>query len=1322
MENYFKPPDPLVLDGNISENWKRFSQKFTLFSKATNLDSKDEDVQIACFLSLIGDDGLDLFNSFTFEAGKEKILAEIQKKFDDQCAPQRNVIFERAKFNTICQKEGQSFDSFLTELRKAVKTTGYKDQDEMIRDRIVIGLRETSSKERLMQVADLTLTKAINFCRATETSKDQVKILDNESKVDAVRATTTLGNQKKTCKMCGYWHKFPNRCSAIGKTCAKCQGRDHFAKVCSSTSGKRDPDPPTSKKYKKRVHNVLKEIEQKNTESDISSETSSEFEFYVSSVSGRKSEHQNSETMWTKEVLVNGQPVVFKLDTGAEVSTLPLSILKKVAPNSVIKKSNITLISYGDPNFKLKTLGEVQLDCVVKNCHQQVTFIVVKAADQIPLLGVQECSDLQLLKRLDSVTNQKLFRSIDDVISKYKHVFEGLGKFPTQHHITLKENAKPKINAIRRVPHILLKPLQNKLCDLVSKGIIEKVDKPSQWVHPLVIVEKTNGDLRLCLDPRDLNQAIQREHFLIPSCDDIAVNLSKKNFFTVLDMKDGYWQIELDNDSSDLMTFGTPFGRYKFKRLAFGLCSAPEVFQKKNIEVFGDLPGVGLYFDDLIVTGSTEAEHDQNLKGVLERASQYNIKFNKSKIQFKKESVKFMGQIFSKKGIETNKKYIEAILKMPLPQCKADVLRFLGMVKYVGKFIPNLSKLTAPLRNLTRNDVTFEWKDEHKNSFNNLLYLLTSAPVLCYFNSQYPIEIETDASKDGLGACLLQQGRPIAFASRSLTKTEQAYAQIEKETLAILFAVKKFHYFIYGMPTKIHSDHKPLEAIFKKDLQSASPRILRMRLKLLKYDLNIQYRPGKYMYISDALSRAFLRQTSPRTDNDIEFAVHSVIRTLPMSKDRIQQFANETMKDRQLSQVLYFINNSWPDQKCKIPDNIRVYHKLKEKLFVFENLLFLENKLVVPRKLRLEMIKLLHEGHLGMEKTKSQARKVFYWPGITTDIETYIKSCKICEKFARKNPKQNILSYPIPERPWERVGSDIFTYANQSYCVLFDAYSNWLEVLPIKNKCAESVICELKTVFARFGSPDILLTDNVPYNSEKFLEFAKDWNFTLVTRSPEYPRSNGLAEKAVSIAKNLLKKSLEEGKGELSCALLNYRNSSLKGMGYSPSQLLNSRNCKTKVPITCDLLQPKLCESVTQKMLKKRELNENYFNRTAKTLKPLNEGSDVTVLNHKRKIWEPAKIERMHENPRSYVLQDYKGNTIRRNRVDIRPSQNAFKVTDTSFEPESCSGTESSDSDVRVVPKPEICKHSPSFVPSETNTKLTTRSGRTIKQPERLNL
>lgn len=458
-----------------------------------------------------------------------------------------------------------------------------------------------------------------------------------------------------------------------------------------------------------------------------------------------------------------------------------------------------------------------------------------------------------------------------------------------------------------------------------------------------------------------------------------------------------------------------------------------------------------------------------------------------------------------------------------------------------------------------------------------------------------------------------------------------------------------------------------------------------------------------------------------------------------MSLNRIEQYTIETMKDPQLTTVINFVNYGWPVQKYKIPENVRNFYKLKEKLFVSDNLLFLENKLVVPLNLRSELIKLLHEGHLGIEKTKSHARKAFYWPGITVDIESYVKNCKICEKFSRKNPKQTLLQYPIPERPWERVGSDIFTYADQSYCVLFDAYSNWLEILPIRNKSAEAIIAQMKPVFVRFGAPDILVTDNIPYNSVKFLEFAKDWNFTLVTRSPEYPQSNGLAEKAVAIAKNLLKKSLEEGKGDLCSALLNYRNCALKGMGYSPSQLLNSRNCKTKVPIACDLLQPMLCVNVKEKILAKRKINEQHYNKNAKSLKPLNKGCNVTVLNHRNNVWEPAKIEKLHDSPRSYVLQDCRGNTVRRNRIDIKLSENPFKLTDNSFESET-DNSNSTDSDVTplTIPKnshselddskyktPEM--HAPllkleSPLLTDNTRVQTSRYGRVVNKPKKLNL
>lgn len=296
--------------------------------------------------------------------------------------------------------------------------------------------------------------------------------------------------------------------------------------------------------------------------------------------------------------------------------------------------------------------------------------------------------------------------------------------------------------------------------------------------------------------------------------DEIASKLTNKAVFTVLDMKDGYFQVKIDNQSSDYCTFGTPFGRYQFCRLPFGLSSAPEVFQRKNFELFGDIDGVEIYFDDLIISGETEADHDKNLKCVLDRAVKYNIKFNQDKIQFKSKEVKFLGQVFSKNGVKASNSHINAILEMPNPQNKADLLRLLGMAKFLGKFIPNLSKVSAPLRTLTRHDVEWKWASEHDESLRQLKHLLTNAPVLTFFDPSLPMEIETDASKNGIGSCLLQNGHPVAFASRSLTKSEINYAQIEKELLAILFSCQKFHYYVYGVKNvKVCSDHKPLESI-----------------------------------------------------------------------------------------------------------------------------------------------------------------------------------------------------------------------------------------------------------------------------------------------------------------------------------------------------------------------------------------------------------------------------------------------------------------------------------------------------------------------------
>ncbi|XP_030759604.1 uncharacterized protein LOC115885003 [Sitophilus oryzae] len=265
MENLFKPPEPLVLDGNVAENWKRFSQKFDIFSTATDLESKSEDKKVAVFLNLIGDEGLELFNSFSFENGDEK---------------------------NICQKEGQNFDNFLTELRKAIKTTQYKDHDDMIRDRIVMGILDKVIQERLLREPKLTLEKAVDVCRATESSKSQSKILRNESQVDAVQKNSDQENNKKPCNFCGYKHGKSGKCPAYGKTCAKCQGRNHFAAVCR----KKEVRPERNNKTKeKKVHEVEACSCKVNTEDDDTSD-----EYFVDGIQSIGSVKAN--LCWKQEI------------------------------------------------------------------------------------------------------------------------------------------------------------------------------------------------------------------------------------------------------------------------------------------------------------------------------------------------------------------------------------------------------------------------------------------------------------------------------------------------------------------------------------------------------------------------------------------------------------------------------------------------------------------------------------------------------------------------------------------------------------------------------------------------------------------------------------------------------------------------------------------------------------------------------------------------------------------------------------------------------------------------------------------------------------
>jgi hypothetical protein len=295
---------------------------------------------------------------------------------------------------------------------------------------------------------------------------------------------------------------------------------------------------------------------------------------------------------------------------------------------------------------------------------------------------------------------------------EYEDVFKGLGCIAKNYKIHLKDDVKPVIHAPRKVPVSLREKLHQELQRCEKMGVIEKISEPTEWVNSLVLVPKANGTVRICIDPKDLNQAIKRQQYPLPTIADIRTRLTGATVFSVLDAASGFWQIELDDESAKLCTFNSPFGRYCFRRLPFGVTIGSEAFQQKVSEIFEGLEGVEIYIDDILVWGKDEREHDERLEKVLQRCREANLKLNKEKARIAVDEVTYVGHRISKEGTLPDEKKVKAIMEMPKPQNKKDIERFLGLVQYVGKFIPNLSDITSPIRHLMKQETEWQWSDE----------------------------------------------------------------------------------------------------------------------------------------------------------------------------------------------------------------------------------------------------------------------------------------------------------------------------------------------------------------------------------------------------------------------------------------------------------------------------------------------------------------------------------------------------------------------------------------------------------------------------------
>jgi len=1011
-----------------------------------------------------------------------------------------------------------------------------------------------------------------------------------------------------------------------------------------------------------------------------------------------------------------------KIDTGAQGNTLPLRIFQQIWPEKVneagfpkmkFKKSETRLTAYN--GTRIQHFGAIMLPCYHNNGKPQLAeFYIVNTAGPA-ILGLPSLRRLKLLTLHCSIDAKEQIDSVESLKARYPEQFDRIGNFPGEYHITLRPDAHPVIHAPRKFAIHLTEDLKTELKNMGSSGVITKVTTPTDWVSSMVVSQKANGKLRICLDPKDLNKAIKRCHHKTPTVEEITYNLAGAKYFSKLDAKNGYWSVKLDEESSMLTTFNTPLGRYRYLRMPFGLVMSQDVFQRKMDQILEQCENCIGIADDVIVFGASEKDHDKNLLKLMEVAKQFGLVFNSDKCEIKKDKVKFFGTIYDKDGAHPDPDKVEAIKTLPAPKSTTQLQQFLGLVTYMSPYIPNLADRSAPLRDMLKKGVQFQWSASHQQAFNNIKELICRDVTLTYFDPNKETVIQVDASLKGIGAVLLQENKPVAFASKSLTDTEQRYANIEREMLAVVVGCERFHTYVFGKHFVVESDHKPLEMIALKNLGAAPPRLQRMLLRLQNYDVSIRYKPGQEMHLADGLSRL---PTKKPVHIDLDLNINFVYFT----DNILEQIRSGVNSDAVLSELKKVITTGWPDNTRNISSQLRKYWSFRDELSVENGVILKGDRIVIPPGLQKRILEQIHQGHQGMEKCKLRAKEAVYWININSDIERMVQECNTCQKFQKSQQKESLLPHEIPTYPWQVLGMDLFHFNGAQYLMVADYYTKFPFIRKMPENCtSQAVINAIKDILSEHGVPERIVSDNAKhFDSEKYRQFTESWSIKHCTSSPHYPRSNGFIERQIQTVKMTLQKALDSN-ADIAMSLLCLRTTPIDHTLPSPAAMLYNRRLRTNLPMTIHHRNPGR-DQIQERLQERQDQQKHYHDRHVHDLPPLIPGEAVTVQNHVSKRWSPAVVKSVCPEPRSYIVEAENGSVLRRNRRDIRTTvQTDSPSEEVAAEPDKLSTTETSAEDAGG--SPPTLQHEGSSSGSATiaqqGQKYTTRYGRVVHRTKK---
>ncbi|UYV78164.1 hypothetical protein LAZ67_16000346 [Cordylochernes scorpioides] len=791
-------------------------------------------------------------------------------------------------------------------------------------------------------------------------------------------------------------------------------------------------------------------------------------------------------------------------------------------------------------------------------------------------------------------------KELKQVLERYGDLFSSrLGRTNLAKHRIDTEDAKPIKHKPYRVSAKERDIIKEQIDEMLTEGIIRPSSSP--WSFPVILVKKRDGKYRFCVDYRKLNNVTVKDVYPIPRIDEVMDTLQGSTHFSAIDLRSGYWQVEVEERDKEKTAFTTAHGLYEFNVMPFGLCNAPATFERNMENMLGNLRWqiCLCYLDDVIIYSPDFPTHLKRLEAVFRCFRESNLRLNDKKCRFAFEELEILGYITGKHGIKPAEHNIKAVRNFPRPKKVKEVQSFLGMCSYYRKFIKDFSKIADPLTNLIKKSVSFTWTERQEEAFQTLKTALLSPPILGHFNPNAPTYVHTDASNIGIGATLVQdiggEEKVISYLSRTLSKAEQNYSTTEKECLAVVWSMSKLRPYLYGRHFKIVTDHHAL--CWLKNLKDPTGRLARWALKIQEYDFDIIHKSGKKHLDADGLSRGPL----PETDWDEDF-----------ERLFLNQITDE--EDKFIESVKKNLNGS----RRSIAQNFKVE----------DGCLFKKNPnpegrawlLVVPEKKKREIMKEYHNhmsnGHLGVARTMYRIKSKYFWPSMLKDVSEFVKTCHLCQSRKGSNQLPSGLLQPIPPAnfPFERIGID------------------FVETKAVSEATVKEVSKFLvEDIFLRHGAPQYLISDRgSQFASNLMKEVMKTCKIKHCFTTSYHPQTNGLTERLNRTLINMLSMYVntdQKNWDEILPFITHAYNTTIQETtGYSPfflmfgrepTSLLDDRN------ISVDIDKDDYDEYIKHHLDKINRTRKLVINNTIKTQERMKKNYDK---RHMEKSYEPGEL------------------------------------------------------------------------------------------------